>query len=289
MPKLSKEEYAAKKRGEVKNLLQDVKDGISSITSGDDWKRLLKFQSQFHTYSFNNQILIWHQRPHSTYVAGFKAWQKLGRNVKKGEKGIKILAPNPFKVKSEGDDEKVIMRFRTTHVFDISQTEGEDVPQNDFVKLLDGETDRAYDAWHRGIQYAKSIGFDVDAVTEIEECPPANGACFHSDKKIVIKEASKDQMAKTLIHELAHATMHGDLGGYDKVHSRAYAEVEAESTAYVVAGLLGLDTSDYSFGYIAEWSNGDTKMVTESGERICKCVQSIMSFIQEDEKNDIAA
>jgi antirestriction protein ArdC len=288
-----KEQWKKDKRADVKNLLARVEQGVSEISTSEEWAEMLKFMGNFRSYSFNNRILIFLQKPCATRVAGFNAWGKLGRRVKKGEKALRILAPVPVKYKAENDqgeeEERGHVGFRSIGVFDVSQTEGDDLPGDSIVELLEGNTPRAYDAWDRGMKVAANLGFTVDVADTIADFPSANGVCRYGDKSIEIKDQDKVQMAKSLFHEIAHANMHGDLGGYEEVHSRAQAEIEAESVAFCIMNILGLESSSYSFGYVAGWSGGDSSKVMESSEAIHKCVADILEVIESDESDRKAA
>jgi len=291
--KEQKEQWKKDKRVEVKNLLARVEQGVSEISTSKEWTEMLKFMGNFRSYSFNNRMLIFLQNPDATRVAGFEAWNKLGRCVKKGEKALRILAPAPVKYKARNDqgeeEERSHMRFRSIGIFDVSQTEGDDLPGDSIVELSEGNTPRAYDAWDRGMKVAANLGFTVDVADTIEDMPSANGVCRYKSKSIEIKAQDKVQMAKSLFHEIAHANMHGDLGGYEEVHSRAQAEIEAESVAFCIMNILGLESSSYSFGYVAGWSGGDSSKVVESGEAIQKCVADILDIIESDESDRKAA
>ena len=191
---------------------EKLQDAVAEIVSGDDWKRVLKVASNFHRYSFNNHLMIFLQRPDATVVAGFNRWKTLGRFVKKGEKGIAIFAPCKYKTKVEDDDgnEKSFQQirgFRIVYVFDISQTEGEEIRNLDAVrpKLLDGEAPEGL--WDALVARANAAGFDVVRDRKDSE----NGYCdFRSGQIAIRPDVDGLQAVKTLIHELAHALLHGD-------------------------------------------------------------------------------
>ena len=250
-------------------------EAVESIVSGDDWQRMLKVASKFHRYSFNNHLMIFLQRPEATYVAGFRKWQELGRFVRKGEKGIAIFAPCKYRTKIESDDgeEKTLQQlrgFRVVHVFDISQTDGEPIADLDAVKpqLLDGDAPEGL--WDALVAQADDAGFQVVP----ERRGSANGFCDFLAKRIAVRPDVSDlQAVKTLVHELGHALLHAD----DRPKSTEQAEVEVESVAFIVLDALGLSSDDYSFPYVARWSNGDIQLVKASAERVIACAKAIVA------------
>lgn len=251
---------------------------VESITSSDDWKRMLKVASKFHRYSLNNILMISLQKPDATVVAGFNKWKSLGRTVKKGEKGIAIFAPCKYRTKVEDDkgDEKSVQQirgFRVVHVFDISQTEGEDLPDLDAVRprLLDGDAPEGiWDALTLQVNYA---GYEVVRERRGNE----NGYCDFLNKKIAVRpDVSPAQAVKTLIHELGHALLHDE----ERPTSREAAEVEVESLAYVVCDAVGLDTGEYSFAYVARWADGSGELVKHVAERAIGCASQILKALR---------
>ena len=249
--------------------------------------------SKFHNYSLNNTILIAMQKPDATLVAGYKAWQTdHGRTVRKGEHGIKILAPCKFKVTVEsdengtlensGNDEKTkvmeYLRFKITHVFDVSQTEGKELPSIG-VDELTGDV-REYRSMYKALVRTCPVAIVME---EIEG--GAKGYYNDTDKRIAILVGmSEMQTIKTIIHEMAHQKMHAEENA-DPEHpvDRRTKEVEAESVAYTVCQHLGLDTSDYSFGYIAGWSSTrDTKELKASLERIRSASDELITEIDKN-------
>ena len=250
-------------------LIEKLADGISNLTTSEEWQRHLDFQSKFHRYSFGNVLLIAAQCHEATQVAGFNAWRKMSRFVRKGEKAIWILAPMVYKNADaeDGQDDKVIRGFKFVPVFDVAQTDGEELPT--VCSRLDGDdTIGAYDIL---FEVARSIGFTV---VSHEFDGTTNGDCSHSEHRIRIEiRNTPAQQVKTLAHEIAHALLH------EKFESRALAELEAESVAYVVCHSIGIDSSDYSFGYVATWAGGGDQAVAgikASGERIQKTSATIL-------------
>ena len=257
-----------------------LQEAVADIASGDDWKRMLKVASKFHNYSFNNQLLIFLQRPDATRVAGFRKWQELNRFVRKGEKGIQIFAPCKYKTRVEDDngEEKTLQQlrgFRIVHVFDISQTDGEPIEDIDAVrpKLLDGEAPAGM--WESLVTQANDAGFEIVRTQKGSE----NGYCDFLKKQIAVRpDVASAQAVKTLVHELAHALLHDE----ERPSSREVAEVEVESVAYIVCNAIGLDTSDYSFAYVARWSSGDVEQVKATAERVIECARSIISGLERE-------
>ena len=260
--------------------------------------------SKFHNYSFNNTVLIAMQKPDASLVAGFNAWKNnFGRNVMKGEKSIKILAPSPFTVKQEvektdprtgkaviGKDgqpvkeqkEITVPAFRVVSVFDVSQTEGRELPDI-AVNELTGDVDR-YKDFFAALEKTSPvpIGF--------EQIPGSSHGYYHlEDKRIAIDEGMSElQTLKTAIHEIAHAKLHDiDLNApkneqQPRVDKRT-REVEAESVAYTVCQHYGLDTSDYSFGYVAGWSSGrELSELKSSLETIRSTAAEIINSIDKE-------
>jgi len=250
----------------VKELTEKLDKGVEEILTSDRYKEYLKQMSKFHRYSFNNTILIFLQNPEATLVAGYKTWQTaFKRNVNKGEKGMTILAPCPFKIKKEieftndkGEKEKreeeyLVPRFKPVKVFDISQTSGE--PLKQIAEELKGEY-KDYKKLFEAIKKCSNYEIIFKAGTE------EKGSCSMKEKRISIKEGmSEIQTIKTLIHEIAHEKLHS---GETQDISRNQEEVEAESVAFVVSNYFGIDTSSYSFDYITSWQQKDKADVKHS-------------------------
>jgi hypothetical protein len=235
---------------------------------------------RFHSYSFQNQILILNQHPDATWVAGYRAWLRLGRQVRQGERAIRILAPCLVareRVEGEEPPPPVLLGFRVAHVFDLAQTTGAELPQP--VRTLTGPGPA--EQLGRLAQHALDLEFDVQ-FTALRST--RNGDCSHVLRRIrVSSELPPAHQLKTLAHELAHAVLHGP----EFQGSRSLAELEAESVAYVVCQELGVESRDYSFGYLATWSGGGpeaARLVTAAGGRILRAASSIL-----DTKDDAAA
>jgi antirestriction protein ArdC len=249
------------------DLLAQLEEGIARLTTSDAWREHLLFQSRFHRYSYSNVVLISSQDPRATQVAGFRSWRRLDRFVRKGEKAIWILAPIVRRREpGDEDDARDIRGFKYVPVFDIAQTEGK-APPAVCTRLCGDDPAGIYP---RLVTMARSIGFGVE---DCEFGATINGDCSHSERRIRV-EARNDpvQRVKTLAHELAHALLH------QCMTDRALAELEAESTAYVVCQRLGLDTGGYSFGYVATWAGGGEQAIA-SIKASCGRIQKASTII----------
>jgi antirestriction protein ArdC len=250
-------------------LIAQLAEGISNLTSSEDWQNYLDFQSRFHRYSFGNVLLIATQCQEATRVAGFNAWRKINRFVRKGEKAIWILAPMVYKNADpeDGENDRVIRGFKFVPVFDVAQTDGEELPS--ICTRIGGEDPAGHFA--QLVTVAQSIGFTVE---HHEFDGSTNGDCSHSEHRIRVENRNTPaQRVKTLAHEVAHALLH------EKFESRVVSELEAESVAYVVCRSIGIDSSDYSFGYVATWAGGGDQAIAgikASCERIQKTAATIL-------------
>ncbi len=256
---------------EMKALTAQLEAGIQEVFDSENYKKYLKFMGKFRKYSVNNSILIQKQCPEATQVAGFNTWKSLKRFVKANEKGIKIMSGIPMKKQKDKKDaagnqvldkngkpvkeEVQFMHFRPAYVFDVSQTGGEPLPEAANIEELSG-TVQCYDEIFRILSNGE---FPV----ELRKLDGSTKGYFsEAEGKIVLNIGmSEAQTIKTLIHETAHSMLHTDSGKklLEKrgiPYSRKDAEVAAESIAYVVCQHFGIDTSDYSFGYIANWAEG---------------------------------
>ena len=285
----------------LKEITDRLEQGITELFDSERYKEYLRVMSRFHNYSFNNTLLIAMQKPDASLVAGFSSWKNThGRNVKRGEKGIKILAPSPYKIRREmekidpqtqqpviGKDGKpvteereiTIPAYKVVSVFDVSQTEGRELPDI-AVDELAGDVDRYKDFFAALEQTSPvPIGFE-----NIEG--NSHGYYHLEEKRIAIQEGMSElQTLKTAIHEIAHAKLHDiDLNApkedlADRPDRRT-REVQAESVAYTVCQHYGLDTSDYSFGYVAGWSSGrELSELKSSLETIRRAAAEIIDSI----------
>ena len=245
------------RKAELDEAMERLDEGVREVFESGKWERYLEVMSRFHRYSANNSLLIAMQMPTATVVASYTDWKrKFGRQVRKGERGIRILAPGFYrrKVEDEDGDEAVVERlagFRLASTFDVSQTDGEPLPQ--IAELLDGSVER-YEQVMGAIEAASPVP------VSFEEMPAGvNGFFSRAERRIAIRPGmSQAQTVKTAIHELAHSRMHDFDGATppEDLPDRATREVQAESVAFVVASHYGLDTGGYSFGYVAGWASG---------------------------------
>ena len=288
----------------LKEITDRLEQGITELFESERYREYLRVMSKFHNYSINNTLLIAMQKPDASLVAGFSAWKNnFGRNVMKGQKGIKIIAPSPYKVKQEmkkidphtqqpiiGKDGKpvteekeiTIPAYKVVSVFDVSQTEGKELPDI-AVDELTGDVER-YRDFFAALEKTSPvpIGF--------EQIPGSSHGYYHlEDKRIAIQEGMSElQTLKTAIHEIAHAKLHDiDLNAPENEQQprvdRRTREVEAESVAYTVCQHYGLDTSDYSFGYVAGWSSGrELSELKSSLETIRSAAAEIINSIDEN-------
>ena len=297
---------------DMDSIMQSLESGVEELFTSNRYKEFLKTMAKFHNYSFNNTMLIAMQRPDATLVTSYKNWQSMGRQVMKGEKGITIIAPAPYKKMKEkevldenqrpimGTDGKpkteqvevTVPHFKAVTVFDIAQTSGEPI-QTLAPELLTAAV-QDFDSFMQAIQKISPVPIRFDEIDG-----NANGYYHNADKEIVIKKGlSESQTLKTAIHETAHAKLHDreimESLGVEK--DRLTKEVEAESVAYCVCSSFGLDTSDYSFPYIAGWSSSrEMKEMKASmdvirktaGEMIDQLTEELEIILEEKQKTEL--
>lgn len=306
MPLNIKTTYTATER--LKELTDKLESGVAAVFESDRYTNYLKTMAKFHQYSFGNVMLILMQYPHASHVAGFHTWKKsFGRSVKRGEHGIQILAPYFYEKLVEKDKldpttsypvmddngkplkELAFVRrqsFKVAYVYDISQTEGRELPSYS-ANELSGNVD-----------HYQSL---LNAITDISPVPIrfretisyAKGCYHHLEQCIYINEGmSQIQTIKTAIHETAHAKLHalplvgGRLSGKPEKDKRTM-EVEAESIAYVVCQHFGIDTSEYSFPYITSWSQSkDMNELKASLDCISKTAAAFIDSIEQYQKKN---
>lgn len=270
----SGKDKAQELRKQIDDSVDRLAKAVDDVRASDTFKTYLNVQARFHNYSWRNTWLIFMQRGDATRVAGFQTWKKLGRNVKKGERGIMIFAPCPFKKEVERDngesETESAMFFRPVYVFDLAQTEGAELPDVDVPTI-----DRAADELLAKLTtVAVSRGFPVSfqAISE--------GAFGSATKSgiVVNNTHPTGQQAKTLAHEIAHTALHLT-PDRPKELTRNVAELEAESVAYVVCAHFGLDVEVRASRYIALW-NGDSKGLRESMERIADTARAIIDDVE---------
>ena len=297
---------------DMDSIMQSLESGVEELFTSNRYQEFLKTMAKFHNYSFNNTMLIAMQRPDATLVTSYKNWQSMGRQVMKGEKGITIIAPAPYKKMKEkevldenqrpimGTDGKpkteqvevTVPHFKAVTVFDIAQTSGE--PIQTLAPELLTATVQDFDSFMQAIQKISPVPIRFDEIDG-----NANGYYHNADKEIVIKKGlSESQSLKTAIHETAHAKLHDkeimESLGVEK--DRLTKEVEAESVAYCVCSSFGLDTSDYSFPYIAGWSSSrEMKEMKASmdvirktaGEMIDQLTEELEIILEEKQKTEL--
>lgn len=266
----------AKRRAQADELHQSLTKQVEALADSDQWAAFLRMTTNLHNYSLNNLLLILTQRPSATAVAGFRAWQERGRQVRKGEVGIKIRGYSTKKVvveNEEGGEDAVLRKawFPTLTVFDVSQTDPID-PEADGSALfqpLTGTDDAGL--------YALGAAWLADRGVALEREQLEGGRYGYTSpsttgglaSRVVVRDGvSPEQAAKTLLHEIAHI----ELGHLDNLaeyaEHRGVMECEAESVAFVLAGMAGLDVSGYSVAYVTSWTGGDVDAVRETAQRV---------------------
>jgi len=291
--------YMSEKQ-KVKEITDKLEAGLKELFESEKYKSYLSTMSKFHNYSFNNTLLIAMQKPEATLVAGYQAWQKnFERHVNKGEKAIRILAPAPYKIKEERDKldpvtgemmfdengmpqkeetEVTIPAFRAVSVFDVSQTDGKPIPELEVNELL--STVEGYEDFVQALMNISPVPI------AFEDIPGDSKGYFSTaEKRIAVQEnMSESQTLKTMVHEAAHSRLHDKEVNQSMdipVKDRNTKEVEAESVAFTVCQHFGIDTSDYSFGYIAGWSSGrNMKELKSSLDTIRKTASELITGIE---------
>jgi antirestriction protein ArdC len=260
-----------------------------ALVTSEGWAEYLAFAARFRQYSFNNTLLILLQCPTATRVASYKRWAEMGRQVRKGEKGLSIFAPMMRKREDEktGEEKRYVSGFRLVSVFDVAQTDGDPLPADPAAPvLLDGEAPEGL--WHA------LAGIVFDAGYTLQRGPSErgeNGFTRPEDKVVQVTEGLSDaQAAKTLIHEVAHMLLHTDdrVLTEDALLHRNVAEIEAESVAHIVAEVHGLPTDAYSIPYVAGWSNGKTEVIAATADRVLRTVKQVLATTQPVEEEAAA-
>lgn len=273
------------KENKTKELFNKIVEGVQNIVNSGEYAKFLKFSKNFHNYSFNNVLLIFSQMEEATRVAGFAKWKSMGRNLKKGAKGIQIIYPikrSYTKKKLEGQDslldsedkdtkqeEKIeYLTYRYTYVYDISQTYGKPLPlSNDSLNSNDKK---------EFLEFLKS--FSPYPILEENIAGSEKGYWSKIKQHIVLEDTlSIDDKVSVLLHELTHA-LYDD---FDYKENRNLSETFVESVAFIVADYFDLDTSMCSFEYITSWTEGDTKILLELGDKIQKCANSFIKNLED--------
>ena len=299
MKNTAKHEDGRIQKEKLKELTAQLEKGVMDFFTSENYQHFLLVMSKFHHYSVNNTILIALQRPDATQVASYATWKKLGRQVRRGEKGIRILVPTPVRIRKEigktdpatglpvtgangkpvtEEREIILNHYKVGHVFDLGQTKGEPLPELGIHELTG-----AYEGYHLFMDAVKEISPVPIRFDEIED--GAKGYYHMEKKEIVIQTGmSQRQTMKTAVHELTHAICHNreqqqKEGGQKNIQT---LECEAESTAYCVCSFFNLDTSDYSFPYISTYSSSrELKELRASMETIRETSGRIIDAIEE--------
>ena len=265
------------------DVLTRLAEGIRQLTTSEAWTTWLQTQSRFYRYSFGNVLLIASQRPDATQVAGFHCWKSLGRSVRKGSRGIAILAPVVRRLAvrdEESDDVSVVAAapsaFRVVYVFDVADTEGRELPA---VPCHPLRGDAPATLFERLAAVGESRGFSVRLDPMRDSA--ANGDTAFGERRIRVRETlSPAQQVKTLAHELGHSLLHGD-----GTTERALAELEAESVAFIVCQAVGIVSDEYTFGYVASWMGGDAAAAEAAlrahGAGITRAARTILDEVAE--------
>jgi hypothetical protein len=307
MARVTRQDKEAQVAEKVAAAQEVLASAVSSLVSGEDWVRFLDFQARLHAYSPSNVMLICAQHAQAyadgrvakrdpSFVAGFRTWQALGRNVERGQHGYMILAPlrRTQRVATDGTGQtrplgrgdslsageveaysSVIRGFGIEHVFDVSQTQGVALPEPPRPQLLEGEAPPGLG--RAVLEMVEARGYQVSTVPDADHLDGANGQTQYETRSVLIRADMDDAaMVKTLIHEAAHVLLHeGPPGRYLPRHVK---EVEAESVAYVVASVHSMKSEIYSFPYIANWSGErGAKAITDTQARVAQTAKAIIS------------
>lgn len=259
-------------------LHQQLLDQVTQLRTSEEWLQAMTLAARFHDYSLGNWLLLWSQAEQRgtkvTRPAGYRSWQSMCRQVRRGERGYQILAPITRRVSRDDDEaERIVTGFRVVHVFDIRQTDGEPLPDVGPRRLTGDGDARLLEA---GIEMIEEQGYRFG----LDQLRGPNGLTRPGGKQVIV-DADLDgaQMTKTTIHELAHVLMHADDGHID---CRGRVEVEAESVAYVVCAAAGIDTSSYSIPYVAGWAEGTDnpeEILLRTGEKVVATARQILAIL----------
>ena len=258
-------------------LTAQLEAGVAALRESGEYQRWLDTAARFHSYSWGNQLLISIQRPDASRVAGYRAWRDMGRQVCKGQKAIKILAPTFFRKGCDCGDAcecraTEAVRFRSVSVFDVAQTDGAALPE--IVTLLAGD----------GLGLTPALAALASAEGLAVDRDPANArnganGYYSRDRALIWVRPDVDdaQAAKTLAHELAHHFAEHKVNG----HCREEGEIIAESVAYIVMGHFGIDAGGYTFGYLASWTPDNPKLFREKLGEIQRAAATIIDKLEE--------
>lgn len=269
-----KARFAEEREQRLAELQDQLQHGLSEMMTANGWTAWLQIAARFHTYSLRNQVLICQQRPEATQVAGYRAWQAAGRQVRRGERSITVIAPvtKPVidadgqpELDEQGNKRRRITGFKPSPVFDIAQTDGPDLPERPQPSIIELEGDAPPGMWDSLANYVTAHGFHLMSSSELGR---VDGMTRWRPPEVLIREGlSPAHAATVLAHEAGHVSLH-DPGAGKPPPCRGVVEVEAESFAYVVAAHHGLDTAPTSFEYLAGWASAAAKKAGCSAEQI---------------------
>jgi len=306
----SKEQAAEARAARVEAAQAVLADAVSKLRSGEDWTRFLGFQSRLHDYSANNVLLIIAQyeklyeaekvpTPMPSYVASYRKWQELDRQVAKGQTGLAIIAPMRGVARVATDADGTVLRvlrgaetaapgehearkpwmrgFTVEKVFATEQTTGDPIPAPPAPRLLDGEAPRGLG--EAIVKLIESRGFSVSTVPDASHLQGANGRTNFAAKTVQVRADMDDAaMVKTAIHEAAHVLLHSPDDEHNRPLRRSHQEVEAESVAFIVARVHGMPTDDYSFPYVAAWASDEPdKVIAKTAQRVAATAKDIIA------------
>jgi antirestriction protein ArdC len=299
----------AARAARIAALHRQIGERVSELCADPAWQAMLDTAARFHSYSLNNQLLITAQAVAqgftATRVAGFTTWKTLGRSVVKGAKGIAVLAPCTYRTKTRTepdtrgpgtadpgaaeetspatnrpDETRALRGFRVVHVFDISQTEGEPLPEVR-PQLLTGDAPTVL--WKALAAQVTGHGYTLTR----EHCGDANGLTDPATRTVRIRpDIAGAQSVKTLAHELAHIECGHTTDGFDYLGCRGRAEAEAESVAYIVTAWTGLDSTAYTVPYVAGWSRGDLAVLRTAAGTVTAAAGRILARLDGDDEDD---
>ena len=300
--------FAEQRQVELDAMHQRLSEGVSRLVDGHEWQAWLQVAAKFSTYSFRNSMLIYLQDPEATAVAGYKAWQtSFGRQVNKGEKGIRIFAPILARTQATDRDghpildadgrpkrQSSIIGVKPTSVFDVRQTTGPDLPEQPRPQLLKGQAPPG--VWDNLAAFIESRGYTVQR----GDCGQANGITRFADKTITLRPDIDDVAAlKTLFHEAGHMLLHApsdEQALWSPVSCRGVAEVEAESVAFLALSAHHVDSSQYTFAYVAGWAEqavtGDStiqEVITQTGVRVVGAARTILDATRPEPVLDVTS
>jgi len=282
------------RRAEAEALQATIAEQVEALRDSEAWTRFLRFVQSFHSYSLGNLLLILAQKPEATHVAGYRKWQKLGRQVRKGERGIRIFGgrevTETVEDESTGEEkERRRVRFFPISVFDMSQTDPIDTEADDPATLAQRLTgDDPHGIVEAVTDYLTAQGWSLTRQPIPGE---TNGYTTADGTQHVVIDAnlSPAQAAKTALHEAAHVILHAEEDQTEYLEHRGVKETEAESVAYVIAGTLGIDTSAYSIGYVAGWSDCDVDTIKETAARVLRAAHTLADAITDTDTATEAA